>query len=241
MAEYMTRRFTVLVLFLITCGLLVGTASAGLYDLVFPLTGGCSYNPCCEYNQSLCPFGGPCCERQITIFLGMTGSYFSATPTSGPAPLDVQFSANSGSLYATYSWDFGDGSYGSGMNPVHTYTVPGNYSVKLTVRIGQASVNYQIPSEVSWGQENTWLQEDMIQVTGEPAPVSTISSAVKEPSSPLTGIVQGATADNTARVLPYRTILYHQAGSGSNQPSVPYKGSYVTKAPVLTIRGHRSN
>ena len=33
----------------------------------------------------------------------------------------------------TYSWNFGDGSSGSGATPSHTYTSPGNYLVSLTV------------------------------------------------------------------------------------------------------------
>jgi mono/diheme cytochrome c family protein len=33
----------------------------------------------------------------------------------------------------TYNWDFGDGSTGLGINPVHSYTVAGDYTVTLTV------------------------------------------------------------------------------------------------------------
>ena len=33
----------------------------------------------------------------------------------------------------SYSWDFGDGSLGTGVNPTHTYTTAANYSVTLTV------------------------------------------------------------------------------------------------------------
>ena len=87
-------------------------------------------------------------------------------PTSGQSPLKVQFSANSDSDIDSWSWDFGDGSYGSGMSPVHTYTTPGTYTVKLTVRQGQTNVNYQTSTSFSWGQENTWQKEAMIQVTG---------------------------------------------------------------------------
>ena len=34
---------------------------------------------------------------------------------------------------ASYVWDFGDGSYGTGMNPSHVYANPGTYTVSLTV------------------------------------------------------------------------------------------------------------
>jgi gliding motility-associated-like protein len=42
----------------------------------------------------------------------------------------LQAVANFGSVY---SWDFGDGNFGNGMNVSHTYTVPGNYTIMLIV------------------------------------------------------------------------------------------------------------
>jgi len=36
----------------------------------------------------------------------------------------------------TYAWDFGDGSTGTGVNPVHTYTADGTYDVTLIVNDG---------------------------------------------------------------------------------------------------------
>ncbi len=42
-----------------------------------------------------------------------------------------------------YSWDFGDGSYGYGSDTGHLYTLPGNYSARLTVRdsFGEESID----------------------------------------------------------------------------------------------------
>jgi len=62
---------------------------------------------------------------------------FTASPSSGPAPLSVSFNASSsydsdGSI-ATYEWDFGDGGRGSGMTTSHTYTVAGTHLARLTV------------------------------------------------------------------------------------------------------------
>ena len=64
----------------------------------------------------------------------------SADPTSGPAPLAVAFSS-AGSIDPegepiSYSWDFGDGTSSTASNPVHTYTQPGQYVVRLTVSDG---------------------------------------------------------------------------------------------------------
>lgn len=62
---------------------------------------------------------------------------FTANPTSGEAPLTVQFDASSssdtdGSIVA-YDWNFGDGAGGSGIEPSHTYTSGGTFSARLTV------------------------------------------------------------------------------------------------------------
>jgi PKD repeat protein len=61
-------------------------------------------------------------------------SSFTASPTSGTAPLTVTFANKStGSPTPTYSWDFGDGTTSTAVTPpAHTYTAAGTYSVKLT-------------------------------------------------------------------------------------------------------------
>ena len=58
---------------------------------------------------------------------------FSASTTSGAAPLAMNFSSASTGTIATYSWTFGDATTGNVQNPVHVYALPGTYSVSLTV------------------------------------------------------------------------------------------------------------
>jgi PKD repeat protein len=59
---------------------------------------------------------------------------FTASPTSGPAPLAVQFTDTSTGSPTSRSWDFGDGSATStATNPSHTYTQAGTFTAKLTV------------------------------------------------------------------------------------------------------------
>ncbi|WP_329107176.1 ThuA domain-containing protein [Micromonospora sp. NBC_01699] len=61
----------------------------------------------------------------------------NAEPTSGPAPLAVQFSSagsrdpDGGTL--TYAWNFGDNATSTDPNPAHTYAAAGNYNAQLTV------------------------------------------------------------------------------------------------------------
>lgn len=56
---------------------------------------------------------------------------------SGTLPLAVQFnstgSGDSSGAEVNYAWDFGDGTSGTGSNPMHTYTSKGIYKITLTV------------------------------------------------------------------------------------------------------------
>jgi PKD repeat protein len=61
---------------------------------------------------------------------------FSGTPTTGSAPLTVQFTDLSSGAPTAWYWDFGDRATDTSQNPVHTYTAPGAYSVRLTVTGG---------------------------------------------------------------------------------------------------------
>ena len=63
---------------------------------------------------------------------------FTSSTTSGTAPLTVSYdgsaSADSDGTIAAYAWAFGNGQNGSGATPAAvTYTIPGVYTVKLTV------------------------------------------------------------------------------------------------------------
>tara|TARA_B100000949_G_C14288169_1_gene455509 strand:- start:4605 stop:7619 length:3015 start_codon:yes stop_codon:yes gene_type:complete len=77
----------------------------------------------------------------------------SASPTSGEAPLDVQFKGSDSSdddEIETYTWDFKDGSTATSPNPSHTFDNPGTYQVSLTVKDSDGSTDTKtITIEVS--------------------------------------------------------------------------------------------
>lgn len=58
---------------------------------------------------------------------------FSASPTTGQAPLTVAFSDVSSGTISTWFWDFGDGATSTEQNPSHVYVAAGTYTVSLTV------------------------------------------------------------------------------------------------------------
>jgi len=76
---------------------------------------------------------------------GPTAS-FSASPTSGTAPLAVKFTDTSTGSPTTWKWEFGDGDTSSSKSPSHTYATAGTFTAKLTVTSsgGSSSATQQI-------------------------------------------------------------------------------------------------
>lgn len=63
-------------------------------------------------------------------------AYASADPTSGYAPLEVDFTGegvDSDGEIVSYSWDFGDGNTSDEQNPTHVYENSDSYTVELVV------------------------------------------------------------------------------------------------------------
>lgn len=69
--------------------------------------------------------GGGGCTPLVT-------ANFSGTPTSGTAPLSVNFTDLSSGSPTSWSWNFGDGGTATAQNPSHAYAAAGTYTVTLT-------------------------------------------------------------------------------------------------------------
>src|SRR5439155_82 len=87
---------------------------------------------------------------------------FSGSPTSGTAPLTVQFTDQSTGTPTSWAWDFqNDGSVDSTLqNPQFTYSAAGSYTVNLTVSNATGS--------------NTTTKVGYITVTVPPPPPSNL-------------------------------------------------------------------
>lgn len=57
---------------------------------------------------------------------------FTATPTTGTAPLSVTFTDTSTGSPSSWAWNFGDGDTSTSQNPSHTYASAGTYTVSMT-------------------------------------------------------------------------------------------------------------
>jgi len=93
-------------------------------------------------------YKGPLGLEQKSVIAGGTEAViptpscinFTADVLSGSAPLTVTFTDTSSGSPTGWLWDFGDGFQSTEQNPVHIYTVPGQYSVTLKTFIIASTV-----------------------------------------------------------------------------------------------------
>jgi PKD repeat protein len=72
-------------------------------------------------------------------------AYASANPSSGIAPLTLQFTgsgSDTDGFVVAYRWSFGDGFTSDLQNPSHVFTIPGKYIVTLTVTDNKGETGY---------------------------------------------------------------------------------------------------
>ncbi|WP_292391353.1 PKD domain-containing protein [Methanosarcina sp. UBA5] len=96
---------------------------------------------------------------------------FSASPTSGYVPLKAAFTDRSTGSPTSWKWSFGDGTYSTAKNPVHTYTKADEYTVSLTVK--------------NAAESSTVTKSGFIVVKVSKAPISAFSASPRSGNAPL--------------------------------------------------------
>ena len=94
-------------------------SKAGAYTATLTVTGARGTDTCTQPDY-------------ITVY-DTPKANFSASPSSGKAPLQVNFTNESTGLVTSWLWSFGDGATSTDENPEHTYNSPKTYTAKLTV------------------------------------------------------------------------------------------------------------
>jgi PKD repeat protein len=143
---------------------------------------------------------------------------FTATPTSGTAPLVVTFSDISTGNPTSRSWDFGDGSTATGQTAVKTYPNPGVYTVKLTVTGPSGS--------------DTATKSQFISVTAAP-PVADFSATPTSGSAPL---AINFSDTSTGNITAWSWNFGDGNSSNAQNPSHTYAAA-GTFAVALTVTG----
>ncbi|MGB9938621.1 PGF-pre-PGF domain-containing protein [Methanosarcina sp.] len=152
---------------------------------------------------------------------------FSASVTSGYAPLAVQFT-NLSQDTVSWSWDFeSDGNIDSNdKNPVHTYTIPGNYTANLTVsnENGTDSKTQEI-----------FVQE--VQHEDKIYPVADFSANVTSGYAPLSVLLTDLSQNATSRNWDFNK---DEIGD-SNESSLVYvytaPGTYTVSLTAINANG----
>lgn len=103
--------------------------SAGTYTVTLTATNACGS----DVNQKVDYITVSPCVAPVADFSG--------SPTSGVAPLTVNFSDLSTGNPTSWSWTFGDGGSSTQQDPSYTYTAAGTYSVSMTATNGCGSDN----------------------------------------------------------------------------------------------------
>ncbi|MCX6684711.1 MAG: PKD domain-containing protein [Methanoregula sp.] len=96
---------------------------------------------------------------------------FTTNVTSGTVPLVVLFNDTSTNSPTTWVWTFGDSSYSTIKNPVHTYSTEGTHSVSLTA--------------TNSGGSNTVTMNDFITVEAAEEPVASFTTNATSGAVPL--------------------------------------------------------
>lgn len=86
---------------------------------------------------------GSCSDTAISVVtvVPQPTVSFTADTLNGCQSFPVNFSADTtGNPGATYSWNFGEGATGSGVNPSHTFTTVGCHTIIMTVDLGAGCI-----------------------------------------------------------------------------------------------------
>jgi len=90
------------------------------------------------------------------------------TATAGKElTFDGSVSSDSDGSIAEYTWDFGDGSTGSGVNPVHTYASAGEYTITLTVKDDKGALSTEVTTIATVEDEEIPLVEEEEEIAEE--------------------------------------------------------------------------
>ncbi len=159
---------------------------------------------------------------------------FKMDDKSGPAPFSVQFTDLSENA-VSWSWDFeSDGNIDStDKNPVHTYTIPGKYTAKLTVsnENGTASKTLEVIVLEAQKEEKVYPVADFsISVTSGYAPLSVqFTDLSKNTTSRNWDFGDGATSTDQNPVYIYSTAgTYTVSLAATNENGTASKAATVT-------------
>lgn len=154
---------------------------------------------------------------------------FTASPTTGEAPLEVEFtdlSDRGSASIEMWRWDFGDGRLSSLRRPTHTYADPGLYQVSLTVTSSAGS--------------DTEVKTDYIYVTKPPAAEFTATPTSGD--MPLRVEFTDESTPGSSPITQWRWSFGDGSRSSAKNPSHTYTrpGIYAISLSVYSAEGNNT-
>ncbi len=173
--------------------------------------------------------GYTCRDNVAVNVIPLPHADFTANPSSGCAPLTVQFNDISSGCLTAWDWNFGDGGTSSQRNPSHRYESPGVYIVSLTVTNSYGSDTETRPNFISAQNCASSTPPGNDQLQGPLGNTSSNEPGQMTVAQPSNVIATNAWAQpQTARAGQQVTIYANMANRGDIQ------GTYVA---TLRING----
>jgi PKD repeat protein len=169
----------------------------------------------------------------------------SASPTSGQAPLAVNFTATATPTNCTgavtYAWSFGDGGTSADQNPSHTYSAEGSYNWSMTATVQGVTCTKSGTITVTGGGGCSLTCTATASPTSGQAPLAVTFTATATPTN-CTGAVTyawtfgdgGTSADQN----PSHT--YVSDGSYNWSMTATVQGVTCSKSGTVTVTGSPS-
>ena len=166
-------------------------------------------------------------RRNFIVVAELPRANFGASPTTGPAPLNVNFSdlSSGGSDVITeWLWDFGDSTSSTLPSPSHRYASDGVYNVSLTVT-------------TSSGNTHTLTRPNFI--TAQQAPDAAFSATPRNGEAPLTVQFTDLSDPGSAPITSWQWDFGDGSTSNDRNPFHAYSrpGRYTVTLGVSTAVG----
>jgi PKD repeat protein len=153
----------------------------------------------------------------------------SANPTSGLAPLAVNFTgagSDSDGTIVSYAWTFGDGGTSNVQSPSHTYQTAGNFNATLTVTDNNGAT----------GSSSVAISAS---TAGNQPPTATASATPTSGKAPLLVTFTGLGTDSDGTIASYAWTFGDGGTSAVQNPTHTYQspGNYTATLTVTDNGG----
>jgi PKD repeat protein len=197
------------------------TVPTGYGYVAVAQTTGSGYEVCIFYDGTVAP--------------NATVAAFTASTTTGAAPLTVTFTDQSSNTPTSWAWSFGDGSTSTLQNPSHTYNNTGTFTVNLTAanEYGEGSISKPNYIQVQTLSALTSLWSASPSSGNAPLSVQFTDESLGSPSSYYWDFGAQGTCSNAQN--PVVTYNYPGSYNVNHEVSLNGKTSWNNQTAVITV------